>query len=207
MKSLIRFFNSVQLAIVLLIIITLASILGTLIPQNRTMAEYTLHYGQLANVLVNLEITKLYQSVWYVGLLLLFSLNLIVCTLTRLTPKWRRAFNPKIENEAKNLTALKIHTQFSKKWNPEKAKKELGNGLNSHKYKVREESHKAGISLLARKKTSGLFGADIVHLGLLIILAGAIFSGMTSIGGDITLTEGQIQPVPHADFQTPPGSF
>ena len=58
MKALLDYFSSVKLAIVLLIIITLASILGTLVPQHRSAAEYTARYGQLAPLLVTLDIYK-----------------------------------------------------------------------------------------------------------------------------------------------------
>ena len=47
MKTVWRFFSSVKLAIVLFIVLTLASILGTLIPQQQTPAEYQAHYGSL----------------------------------------------------------------------------------------------------------------------------------------------------------------
>ncbi|TET70825.1 MAG: hypothetical protein E3J44_05250, partial [Candidatus Aminicenantes bacterium] len=40
MKSLLKFFCSVKLAIFLLIIIILASMLGTFIPQHRSLDEY-----------------------------------------------------------------------------------------------------------------------------------------------------------------------
>ncbi len=201
MKTFLQFFNSVKLAIVLLIIIILASIIGTLIPQNRTMQEYTLHYGQLAKVLTSLEFTRIYQSFWYVGLLFLFSINIIVCTLTRLSPKLKRAFNPKMEKEEKNLTVLKIQKKFNKNWDLAKSKDEIQKALQGHGYRLREESDEGKAYLLARKKTSGLFGADFVHLGLLVILAGGIISGMTVIKNDMTFYEGQTLPVINADFQ------
>lgn len=201
MKTFLQFFNSVKLAIVLLIIITLASIIGTLIPQDRTMQEYVLHYGQLAKVLTSLEFTKIYNSFWYVGLLFLFSFNILVCTLTRLSPKLKRAFNPKMEKEVKNLIVLKTQEKFNKNWDLAKAKDEVRNTLTGRRYRVREETEEGKVFLLARKKTSGLFGADFVHLGLLVILAGGIISGMTSISNDMALYEGQTLPVVNADFQ------
>lgn len=201
MKTFLQFFNSVKLAIVLLIIITLASIIGTLIPQNRAMQEYVLHYGQLAKVLTSLEFTQIYRSFWFVGLLFLFSFNILVCTLTRLSPKLKKAFNPKMEKEAKNLTVLKVQEKFSSNWDLAKTKEKIKESLLGRHYRLREESGEGKAYLLARKKTSGLFGADIVHLGLLVILAGGIISGMTVIKNDMQLYEGQTLPVIKADFQ------
>ena len=50
MRSIVKLFSSVKLAIVLIILITLASILGTLIPQGRSAAEYAARYGSLAGL-------------------------------------------------------------------------------------------------------------------------------------------------------------
>ncbi len=201
MKTFLQFFNSVKLAIVLLIIITLASIIGTLIPQNRAMMEYVEHYGQLAKLFSALEFTRLYQSFWFVGLLLLFSFNILVCTLTRLSPKLKRAFNPKMEKETNNLTVLKIQEKLRKNLDLTKTKDEVLKALTGRRYRVREESEGGKVFLLARKKTSGFFGADIVHLGLLVILAGGIISGVTVIKDDMTFYQGQTLPVNKADFQ------
>ncbi len=201
MKIFLQFFNSVKLAIVLLIIITLASIIGTLIPQDRTMQEYVFHYGKLAKVLTSLEFTNIYNSFWYVGLLFLFSINIIVCTLTRLSPKWKRAFNPKMEKETNKLTVLKIRGKFNKNLDLTRTKDEVHKTLKGRRYRVREESEGGKAFLLARKKTAGIFGADIVHLGLLVILAGGIISGVTGINNYMEFHEGQILPVTRADFQ------
>ncbi|MCJ7580866.1 MAG: cytochrome c biogenesis protein ResB, partial [Candidatus Aminicenantes bacterium] len=171
------------------------------IPQDRTMQEYVLHYGQLAKVLTSLEFTQIYRSFWFVGLLFLFSFNILVCTLTRLSPKLKRAFNPKIEKEAKNLTVLKVQEQFSSNWDLANAKEKIKEALQGRHYRLREESGEGKAFLLARKKTSGLFGADIVHLGLLVILAGGIISGMTVIKNDMQLYKGLTLPVMKADFQ------
>ena len=131
MKSLLDFFSSVRLAIFLLIIITLASIIGTLIPQNRGLAEYVARWGQFGNLFHRLQLTKLYQSSWFIALLFLFALNIIVCTLTRIAPKLRKAFKPKLEIEAKEITVLKVKERFKKNISLDTAKEQLEQELRS----------------------------------------------------------------------------
>jgi len=201
MKSFISFFSSVKLAIFLLIIITLASIIGTLIPQQRSPAEYVAQYGQLAGLFQKLQLTRLYQSTWFITPLFLFSINIIVCTLTRLTPKLRRLLRPKIEKEAKRILALKTKDKFSKNWRLERSKEEIKKALLSHRYRLKTSEEKDQVCLLARKKTLSWFGSDIVHLGLLVIIAGGIISGLGGFRKSISLSEGQIRAVPEADFQ------
>ena len=207
MKTLINFFSSVKLAIVLLIIITLASILGTLVPQHRTPAEYAARYGQIAPLLINLEVTDLYHSWWYMGLLFLFSMNTAVCTLSRFPAKWRKAMSPRVESEAIKLKTLKIHADFQKQSALAEAVPEVKTALADARYKVREAITDTQASILAVKKTVGLFGSDIVHLGLLIILIGGIISGFGGTRRMLTISEGQTLAVEEAGISLRLDSF
>jgi cytochrome c biogenesis protein len=201
MKSVLDYLSSVKLAIVLLIIITLASILGTLVPQQRAAAEYTARYGQLAPLLITLEVTKLYHSWWFLGLLFFFSLNIAVCTLTRLGSKWRRAFRPRLEADAKKLKALKISAEFRMQGAPADAAPIVKSALAGRRYRVHESGREGNIDLVARKRIAGLFGSDIVHLGLLVILIGGIISGFNSTRRMLTITEGATLDIPEAGIQ------
>ncbi len=201
MKSIIQFFSSVKLGIVLIIIITLASILGTLVPQQRSIAEYAARYDQFSSILIRLEITNLYHSWWYISLLFFLSLNIIVCTLTRFTPKLRRSFRPKKEFERKNLQTAKINYRFIKNWTLEQTEEGIKKALSSRHYRTKVNKKENRIHLLARKKMFGLFGSDVVHIGLLIILIGGIISGATGFGANIKISEGQTVPVLNADFK------
>ncbi|MGB9005772.1 MAG: cytochrome c biogenesis protein ResB [Candidatus Aminicenantales bacterium] len=193
--------SSVKLAITLIIIIVVISILGTLIPQDRQAAEYTSRYGGLAPLLIRLQLTNLYRSIWYIALLSFFSLNIIVCTLTRLTPKLRKSIRPRLEAEAKALLAVKDNDRFKKNSGLEEMAERARQTLARRGYKVRDKAEPGRVTLLGRKKTLGWFGSDIVHLGLLVILAGAIISSLTGFRTFLKLEKGKPQPVPRAGFE------
>ena len=201
MKSIIDFFSSVKLAIFLIIIITSASIIGTLILQMRSPQEYAALYGQISELLIRLEITDLYHSWWFIALLFLFSLNILICTLTRLSPKLRRALKPNLKFEDKTLLAVKINESFKKSGNLEKNRAELNKMLRSGHYRIKEMKKDSEIHLLARKRILGIFGSDIVHLGLLVILIGGIISGFGGFRTNIILTEGETVPVQNTDLK------
>jgi len=201
MKSFFNFFSSVKLAIFLLIFITIASILGTLIPQQRSPGEYLDRYGDIANFLIRLEFTKLYQSWWFISLLFLFAVNILVCTLTRLSPKLRKAFQPKFETEKKKLLSLKTTASFKKNQNLEKTIPDVQKMLSSKHFRLKTDQNENTAFLLARKRLLGLFGSDIVHLGLLIIIIGGIISGMSGFRTNLNISEGKTIPVPQADFE------
>ena len=196
MKTVWRFFSSVRLAIVLFIFLTLASVLGTLIPQQRTPPEYEAHYGSLSQIIVGIDLDRLYQSAWYIGLLLVFSLNLVVCSLTRLRPKLIRTFGSEWTLEERGLASLKTKESFTKHSGLETLLTAARSEFGRRHFRIATKSDAGRVFLRARKHTLGLFGSDIVHLGVLVILAGGIVSGFGRYRSDVSLTEGQTVPVP-----------
>jgi cytochrome c biogenesis protein len=201
MKSVWKFLASVKLAIVLFILITLASILGTLIPQGRSAAEYAARYGASSGLFISLQLTRLYQSVWYMALLLFFGLNTVVCTLSRFGPKWRRAFGPAAATDAQTLMAMKVKSRFRLALPAAAAKDRIAGLLRARHYRLTESATANGVVLLARKRRVGRFGSDVVHLGLLVVLIGGFTSGIGVRRADVALLEGQTADVPHAAFK------
>jgi cytochrome c biogenesis protein len=201
MRSAWKFFASVKLAIVLFIILTLASVLGTLIPQGRSAAEYAARYGSLSGLFAGLRLTGLYQSNWYLAILLLFALNTIVCTVSRFAPKWRRAFRPAPETNAKSVSSMRASSRFRLPLPLAAAKDKVAERLRSRRYRLNESAQGGSVVLLARKRRLGWFGSDVVHAGLLVILAGGFVSGLAGRKAELSLADGQTVDVPHAAFQ------
>jgi len=200
MKALLNFFTSVRVAITLLIILICASTIGTFIPQERSASEYLVRYGQLGPLLQRLQFTKLYHSFWFIALLLLFALNILICTLVRLFPKFHRAFKPKIETEPRNILSLKIKDKFKVGLPPAEARDEVKKELSRRRYRLRASEAEKRHFFYARKKVLGWFGSDVVHLGILIILAGGIVSGLAGFRRDLTFVENQTLPISGANF-------
>ena len=200
MKALYRFFTSVKVAIVLLILLIAASVAGTLIPQQRTAAEYAARYGQLAGLFQGLQLTRLYSSFWFIALLVLFALNLVVCTLARLPAKLQRALRPRLETEPRHIQAMRVCDKARLPLPLAGARALVVRELERRRYRVRQSEAPGRVHIAAGGRVAGLFGSDVVHLGLLVILAGGIVSGLTGRRGDLTLREGQTAPVAGAGF-------
>ncbi len=200
MRSFTKFFSSVRLAIILLILITLASVLGTLIPQGRSAAEYTARYGSLSGFFTTLQLTRLYRSPWYLGLLVLFALNIVVCSLTRIGAKWRKAFGPAEPVDAQSLMTSKVKNRFRLSLALGEAGDRVTRLLRARRYRVSRDGSGGRVFLLARKKRLGGLGSDVVHLGLLVILAGGLISGLAGRRSDLALREGETAAVPGAAF-------
>ncbi|MGQ3684717.1 MAG: cytochrome c biogenesis protein ResB [Candidatus Loosdrechtia sp.] len=84
-----EFFCSVKLAVVIILLMVVACILGTVILQERTFDEYTAKYGYfLATLFTTTQLNNVFYSYWFSFLLLLLCANLICCTIKR----WKNSF-------------------------------------------------------------------------------------------------------------------
>lgn len=83
--SLLRHLASVRLGIVSLSLIGATSILGTVIKQGGTEEEYLSLYSERAYHFIKLfGFDDTYHSPWFYFLLILFTVNLIACTVRRI---------------------------------------------------------------------------------------------------------------------------
>jgi cytochrome c biogenesis protein len=85
------FFSSLKLTIPLLIVLAALSVIGTLVTQNATEAEYLQRYSKETYYIFKvLGIFNMYHSWWFVGVLILLAINLITCSWKRLPGVWRQ---------------------------------------------------------------------------------------------------------------------
>jgi len=196
----IKFLSSVRLAIVLIILLILASVVGTLIPQGWTPPEYAARFGRMSGVLMRLQLTGVYHSLWFLALLLLLAANITVCTLSRLSAKWTKAVKPGLDIEPAALLAGKTSGSVKKPGPVADSLAAVRRELGRRRYRQRESVRPDRSFVLARKRTLGYFGSDLVHLGLLVILAGGILSARAGSREYLKLEEGRSAAVPAAGF-------
>jgi len=201
MKRALKFLGSVKLAVALFVLLTSASVLGTLIPQQKTEAEYRTLFGIGAKVVLALGLDGLFRSPGFVSLLLLFGLNLSVCSAARIGPKVRKVFGPLRPFDAGSFAALGVHDAFTVRSDTGSYLSSLRTEFARRRYRLTERTEAGRRIIRARKNTSGLFGAEIVHAGVLIILAGGIMSGLSQTRTDIALSEGRTVSVPGSSLK------
>ena len=191
-RELLPLLADLRLAIALLLIIAVTSITGTVIEQGESLAFYQANYpsdpalfGFLDwRVILVSGLDHVYRTWWYLAILILFGASLTACTFTR------------------QITALRW---FSRTWNfytkPRQFNKlalsaELSEGsltaikplLLQKGYKVFERDR----SLYAQKGVAGRIGPIVVHASMLIILAGAIYGGLTGFFAQEIVPSGQV---------------
>ena len=96
-------FSSVRLAITLFIFLIITTLVGTILPQESMVGSSELinKYGpEKYKYFKSFGLTDVFHSWWYMALLTLLGINLIVCSIKRVFPTYRRAFSfPKLLEE------------------------------------------------------------------------------------------------------------
>src|SRR5690606_28450832 len=123
-----RFFASVRLAIVLIFLIAAAAVLGSLIQQEGAYPSslppeiyYPMEYGTYGEIMYKLGFTRMYSSWWFLLLLVLFGVNLIVCSIDRFVPLIKALRNPKVARSRRFIASRQVYTQLRTARPPEEA--------------------------------------------------------------------------------------
>jgi cytochrome c biogenesis protein len=171
--------GNLRLSIILLLVLSLFSSLGTVIEQDKFVSFYELNYPNSkplfgfinSNLILFLGLNRVYTSWWFDSTVLLFGLSLISCTFTRQLPSLKMARLWQFYNKTLNLNKFKLNFHLT---NVSLSK--IAFNLKAKNYSVIQQ----GPFLYAYKGLLGKISPIIVHASMIIILFGSvlgIFSG------------------------------
>lgn len=192
------FFASIKLAVVLFALIALTSIIGTILEQNAEPEKNLQILGKLFgeslaptlySISDKLGFFSMYNSWWFVTLLVLFAVNTLICSIDRL-PRILKLVKEPIklltEEQFKNLGKKEIVL----KGKPDKVKETIGELLKKAGFKFLEQKDGATYQLYSEKGKYSRLGVYITHLSVLFILIGAIIGIRFGFKGFLNLPEG-----------------
>ena len=187
-----KFFTSVKLTVVLLLTIAATSVIGTLIPQNKDPVQYRQAFGDLLYSLFDvLDIFDMYHSWWFQLLLLLLTINVVVCSVDRLKASWKIIFvsNPRFNLDRFKSNKNKILSNDSRL--PEEVKKAV-EPLLTRKYSYRRlEESPDGFVMFAEKWRWTRLGVYIVHTSVVLMLIGGLIGSIFGFDGYVNIPEGE----------------
>jgi cytochrome c biogenesis protein len=188
-----EFFASVKLALFCFFTLAIASIAGTIIPQNQPPAMYIEKYGETtAKIFQLLTIQDMYHAWWFVSLLGLFSINLIVCSLDRLPTVWKMVMMDNLATKVNRLEMMSPRMRFGTSQQKQNVVAEVEKTLKGAGWKPSQGELEGGTLLFAQKTPWVRFGVYIVHLSILVIFAGAIIGSFFGENGSLMAREKSI---------------
>ncbi|RBW70340.1 cytochrome c biogenesis protein ResB [Bacillus taeanensis] len=195
-----NFFSSVKVGIWIIVLILIASAIGTIFPQEMYIpptvdpaTHYEEQYGIFGQVYYVLGFHNLYGSWWFMLLLAALGISLIIASLDRFVPLYRSLKNQRVTRHESFMRRQRIYG-ISKSANLDESMEKAKTALIAKRYNVREENG----NLLAEKGRFSRWGPYVNHVGLILFLIGAMlrfFPGMY-IDEVLWIREGQQLAVP-----------
>jgi len=199
--------SSVRLTITLLIVIVVASIVGTIIPQTWTTEQYRARYGDTySTILIKLQFTDVFHSYWYMILLLAFCVNLCVCSAQNFRPLVRSLRRSVPNSRRVEVSDLPFYKKIRLRSNVEDMELKMREILARGLYRLKYIDADSGIYYFERGKI-GRLGPFITHASIIIILIGGIVVGITGFKEHQRINVGETVNVPHSDFQVRADEF
>jgi cytochrome c biogenesis protein len=171
-----NFFSSVKVGVTLIVVTLIASIIGTILPQEGNLSiqipvnqYYEERYGWFGKIYYTLGFHDLYGSWWYLLLIASIGVSLVICSLDRVVPLYKALKNQKVTRNSGFLKRQRLYSEKQIDYidGDIAIVKER---LTKKRYKVMEENG----NLLAEKGRFSRWGPYINHIGLIIFLIGAM---------------------------------
>ncbi len=172
---------SLKLTIFLLSFIAVASVFGTVILQRASVEEYLSVYSESTYRIIRFfGLNDVYHSPWFLAAIVLFALNLSVCTYGRFT-RFLKAEKtvPHLPDE-KALRAMQMSFAV-------RADVADPIGVLKAGYKTVREDESGAI---LEKGAISRYGVYIIHLSILVILAGSLVGLLFGYKGFMILNKG-----------------
>jgi cytochrome c biogenesis protein len=188
-----RFFASVKLALITLILLAAISIIGTLIQQGQEFSYYVQEYGpNLARFFEVLDIPNMYSSWWFLSLLGLFAINLVVCSFERLPDAWRLVVLDNLSVDSQQLGKMRFtHRMATSLPAPAAAEQMHRTMIDAGWRNPQRQERQESILFFTQKGAWTRLGVYVVHLSILIIMIGAVTGTFFGYRAYVFLPEGR----------------
>lgn len=191
-NGLLKFFVSVKLSIFLLLSLAITSIIGTLIPQNQNPEEYVKAFGEfLYRVFVIFDFFDMYHSWWFQMLIILLLINIIVCSIDRLSRTWKIIFVKNPQFNVSRFRSLSNKEEFVKDESPQQLKSIYETIVPKGFGYSRTEDTEKGFCIFIEKWRWTRLGVYVVHLSIVLLLIGAFLGSNFGFDGFVNIPEGK----------------
>jgi cytochrome c biogenesis protein len=177
-----KLFASVKLTIVLLLTLAATSIIGTLIPQNEAPMAYFETFGaSLYRIFSLLGFFDMYHSWWFRALILLLVVNIVICSIDRLHPR----FNPGRYRQLKNRIEYNHDTEAEQL-------KALYQPIIARRFRYnRTEETTEGFAIYGERGRWTRLGVYVVHFSVVLLLIGGLIGSIFGFEGFVNIAEGE----------------
>ena len=186
-----KFFSSIKLTIVILILLAIVCVIGTVIPQNEGAREFAKGLSpQTISIFTSLDLFDMYHALWFRIMIACLTLNLVVCSIDRFPTTWKKFKLRPDPGRNKPFEELPEDQSFITAAPFGNATSHIGDLLQFRFKNTREKEEKGSRYFYVEKGRFSHFGVYIVHLSVLLILTGALIGSFFGFEAYVNIAEG-----------------
>ncbi|MFD1824980.1 MULTISPECIES: cytochrome c biogenesis protein ResB [Mumia] len=192
-----RQLTSMKTALFLLLLLALAAVPGSIVPQRgvdpRAVAAYVERHPDLAPVLDKLGAFHVYTSVWFSAIYLLLMVSLIGCIVPRVGV-YARALRARPPKAPRNFSRLPASATYETTADVEKVLDDAAKSLGLARKDTVTETDESGTvvagEVRAEKGYLREFGNLVFHVSLVVVLVGVASMSLLGYRGNAIVAEG-----------------
>lgn len=186
LQRLFRLFISMRFGLVLLLVLTVLTLLGTLLAQVPAgtksdpqayaawLDSVRSKYGGWTGVLSTLGLFSIFASIWFKGIVVLLSTSILACSVHRAPRLWTRAVHPRIVLTEAFFDGAPFGARIASEADPDAALAEVRATFRARHFRTVAERHGDAVYVCADRFRWGPFGRIVAHLSFVLILIGGL---------------------------------
>lgn len=176
------FFGSMNLAITVFVILAIASVIGTVLQQDKATEDYIIKFGPFWHEFFKtLNLYDVYGAGWFVFLCLFLLLTTSVCIYRNTPTMLREMRNYRLNSKLKIIRLIDNAQTWELAQNIDEVKKQIPQLLRANGFKTREKQHKDRYVISAMRGQWNRLGYIFAHLGMVVVPLGFILDGSFDI--------------------------
>ncbi|AWB34640.1 cytochrome C biogenesis protein ResB [Orrella marina] len=177
-----------RFAIYLLVIICVASIIGTVLPQNMSENTYIDQFGPFwFDVLSKFSVWSIYNSGWFLVIMTFLVISTTIC-LIRNTPKMireMRSFREQVRGSS--LRAFRHRVDLITERSLTSCDSAVKKWLQSQGYRFKTREEPGGVMIAAKKGSGNRLGYIFAHASIVIICIGGLLDSELPVRAQVWL--------------------
>lgn len=176
---LLEFLGSMNLAITLLVVVAIASIIGTVLQQNQPYPDYVLKFGPFwFETFDRLGLYDVYGAVWFIAILGFLVLSTSVCLYRQVPGMAREMVRFRTQVRLESLRGFHQRAEWRlSKWTPGNVLAEVTGAFRARGYRWRIQDHGDHQVAAAMKGRYQRLGYLFTHAAVVVIGIGGLLDG------------------------------
>ena len=179
---LVDFLGSMNLAITLLVIVAIASVIGTVLKQNQPYPDYEIKFGKFwFEFFRSLGMYDVYSAVWFLLILGFLLLSTTTCVIRNTPGILRELRHFREKAQEKSLRAMHHSTSFVSSQSLETIQASSQQALNNQGFRFRTHQEGTTHVIAAMKGGANKWGYWLTHIGMIVIFIGGLLDSKLPI--------------------------